>query len=64
MTAPAPARQDLEVLDRDITDAFGLLRAARAQAARSPNARTVLSEEAAEWRLNGLLERRYLAQQI
>jgi hypothetical protein len=64
MTAPAPARHHLEVLDRDITEAFDQLRAARARSARSPNARTVRSEEAAEWRLNALLERRYLAQHV
>lgn len=63
MTAPAPTRRDLAVLDRDITEAFAELRAARAQSARSANARSVRREQAAEWRLNGLLERRYLAQQ-
>jgi hypothetical protein len=62
MTAPAPIRLDLSVLDRDITAALHALRSARAQAARSPNARTLRSEELAEWRLNGFLERRYLAQ--
>lgn len=63
MTAPAPARPDLSGLDRDITGALVLLRAARARAARSPNARTAQSEQVAEVRLNGFLERRYRAQQ-
>lgn len=63
MTAPAPARPDLSALDREITYALGVLRSARARSARSPNARTVQSEATAEWRLNGFLERRFLAQQ-
>jgi hypothetical protein len=63
MTAPAPARPDLSVLDRDITEALNALRFARALSARSPNARTAQSEEAAEWRLNAFLERRYIFQQ-
>jgi hypothetical protein len=62
MTAPAPLRLDLSLLDRDIADALHALRSARARAARSPNARTMRSEELAEWRLNGFLERRYQAQ--
>jgi hypothetical protein len=63
MTAPAPARPDLSALDRDITAALEALRSARARSARSPTARSMRFEEAAEWRLNGFLERRYLAQQ-
>jgi len=64
MTAPAPVRRELAILDRDIIDAFDILRTARVGSARTPNARTAQREAAAELRLNGLLERRYLAQQM
>jgi hypothetical protein len=63
MTAPAPARPDLAVLDRDISGALEALRSARARTARSPNARTARSEALAEGRLNWFLECRLVAQQ-
>jgi hypothetical protein len=49
------------VLDVQISEAYAELLLARADAARSPNADSMRTEEYAELRLNRLLERRYAA---
>ena len=49
-------------LDRRITEALAELRAARALAQRNPCADNRQLEGTCEWRLNRLLERRYVVQ--
>jgi hypothetical protein len=61
MTAPTRPLPDLATLDRHITDALAVLRVARAASRRSPNAVSILAEDDAESRLNGLLEFRQAA---
>jgi hypothetical protein len=53
----------LDVIDVQISEAYGELLMARADAARSPNADSIRTEEYAELRLNKLLERRHSAGQ-
>jgi hypothetical protein len=62
MTAPPRSLTDLATLDEHITDALDLLRLARSARTRSTNSRSIRAEDAAEFRLNELLERRHLAQ--
>jgi hypothetical protein len=53
---------DLAQLDRGITDALTVLRAARARTRHSPSFETRWQEALAERRLNELLDRRPLCQ--
>jgi hypothetical protein len=62
MTAPPRSLTDLATLDEHITDALDLLRHARRARTRSTNSRSIRAEDDAETLLNGLLERRHLAQ--
>jgi hypothetical protein len=62
MTAPPRTLTDLATLDAHITDALDLLRLARSARTRSANSRSIRAEDDAETLLNGLLERRHLAQ--
>jgi hypothetical protein len=61
MTAPTRSLPDLDTLDGHIADALDALRRARAATCRSRNAATILAEDDAESRLNGLLEFRQAA---
>jgi hypothetical protein len=58
MTAPTRPLPDRATLDRHIVDALAVLRLARAASRRSRNAASILAEDDAESRLNGLLELR------
>jgi hypothetical protein len=62
MTAPPRSLTDLVTLDEHITDALVDLRLARRARTRSTNSESIRAEDDAESRLNGLLERRHLAQ--
>jgi hypothetical protein len=62
MTAPPRSLVDFATLDQHIADSLVALRLARAARTRSRNARSLRAEDDAEAHLNGLLERRHLAQ--
>jgi len=63
MTAAAPARPDLLVIDQQITRALAAVRRTRAASARSPTGKALHAEELAQWQLDLFLERRFVAQQ-
>lgn len=62
MTAAAPARPDLVLIDESITRALAAVRLARARSARSPTAESLRAEELLQWQLDLLLDRRLVAQ--
>jgi hypothetical protein len=61
MTAPAPTRTDLTVLDQQIVRALVALRLARLASARTSSPRDLDAEARAEANLNTLLEYRHAA---
>jgi len=63
MTAAAPVRPDLLVIDQQITRALADVRRTREASTRSPTGKALHAAELAQWHLDLFLDRRFVAQQ-